>query len=49
MWYDYLKPDTRTRRVLRKVLFWAYVFIDTIIMGLCLLAVVIFMNEIGVL
>jgi hypothetical protein len=49
MLYNYLKPVTRTRRILHAVAFWAHVFTDTIIMGLCLLMLVIFLNEIGVL
>lgn len=49
MLYNYLKPVTRTRRILRAVAFWAHVFTDTIIMGLCLLMLVVFLAEIGVL
>jgi hypothetical protein len=49
MLYNYLKPVTRTRRILRRVAFWAYVLTDVIIMGLCILVLVIFMNEMGVL
>jgi hypothetical protein len=49
MLYNYLKPVTRTRRILHRVAFWAHVFTDAIMLGLCLVVLVVFLAEIGVL